>query len=902
MTHRILGGLILGLLITLIDPSTAKANAKGPDDMIITKPQATDESVAPTESQDNAGRRWHWQVTPKSAADRTDDPESFFSTSQYKREFSTRYSGYEYLFDPSFIYNAQATGKQITQSELSYLIANAYHYFTGYAKQHQNAQQAQSLSAKLWPETQPNTGWNNAWLYEEALKIYLHNGIQNTEAEQFELHTDSTTAFSVAQAKKIQTHPFYGTTPLHLAIVKGDKLAFQMLLEAFSSNNRSTDFSQLLNAPDAYGHTPLHLALRVWAGTHETKWAERIAENFIRPLLYMGAEPNTRNTQGETVLHTMMRLHSRQHDIAPYMEPPFIVMAAVQSVDVSPHLLELPDWFVRDLMPKIDPALTLNAQDQRGHTPLIKLALSWSEHKDKQKAQKVLQLFVTHGAELNATDEYGRSIRMILDETFDPHGKGHYLNPIVRYVHALQYEDRPGTPTLKDSDRGPLSFSSYINLLTPLTSVEKSFLNRVYNNTSISDFGFPRPLSLNNHITLRQAFWFAAKNNLTVPMQSLLLHMQQAGDAYPDSVKNEIVAKSLTTAVRNDSRDVVKLLFNEHNLNVDKQLILQAVHAQSYPMLEALARISFESIQSKAPQKMSASYFFDSFPSTALQRHWRKQPSWSEGRKHLDALFSGALIPAIKTQNKKIIQYIIHLSPSSLHQQYERPFDNDSRVRRDTIFHIALQSERPQPDILKTLLHWWMQRQHKSPTTPALLPTRNLEHALSQIGATTARAENQTVWTYLAYRAARNPEHIGLYQNIFSQFMEAIAAQRFTAFQSRQMEAIAKQRGPAYPQLSSMDSTPDERPLFSPKDANDFIDMFRRTQAAHTKNRSADVVRAHATQLEAWEKLLVRYTRATLGPLPAATTPEEKAASHWERTQAFVNATQQCDQLLTQAQ
>ncbi len=172
----------------------------------------------------------------------------------------------------------------------------------------------------------------------------------------------------------------HGDTPLHVAAAIGSADVAGLLL------GHGAD----VNARDADGDTPMHTA----AGAGQT--------NVARLLLDFGADANAKNKDGWTPLH----------------------FAAVRGQEPMAELLLL--------APKID----IDAQGANGDTPLDVAAA--------EDNTEVVQLLLSHGANINATDKIGRTplhiaagegnndrVEMQLDKEADFAGKD---NP--RWLHS----------------------------------------------------------------------------------------------------------------------------------------------------------------------------------------------------------------------------------------------------------------------------------------------------------------------------------------------------------------------------------------------------------------------------------------------------------------------------------
>ena len=208
-----------------------------------------------------------------------------FDAQQYLSYFSQAFdTNYQFLFELENIKRTQNKGRPITEHELTYIIEHS-HQWGQQAKQKyfKNLRYKENLSADRY-----NIDiYDTKYFYHAALDAYASNNLSLSTAHSpqaastFESDTlSSSTDSSDTPDTSSSTDIHYNTTPLHMAILKHDQRAFVTLLK----------YGVDINKKDAYGHSPLHLAWRMW-GVQSKKTQPQYARKFIHPLLQHNAKP-----------------------------------------------------------------------------------------------------------------------------------------------------------------------------------------------------------------------------------------------------------------------------------------------------------------------------------------------------------------------------------------------------------------------------------------------------------------------------------------------------------------------------------------------------------------------------------------------------------------------------------
>ncbi|XP_014228808.1 ankyrin-1-like isoform X3 [Trichogramma pretiosum] len=156
-----------------------------------------------------------------------------------------------------------------------------------------------------------------------------------------------------------------GFTPLHfISCVKGE--AFGLIELFFRTLDELPGREVQIDAQDVNGNTPLHMA------------ANNGYRNLVRFLLRRGANPNTTNAEGWTVLHVICTA-SRAHNLTKEF---FEVCDAMQ--------LRVPNAITK---------VQIDARDKNGNTPLILAACHSTE--------EALRLLLLRGADPNLANKAG---------------------------------------------------------------------------------------------------------------------------------------------------------------------------------------------------------------------------------------------------------------------------------------------------------------------------------------------------------------------------------------------------------------------------------------------------------------------------------------------------------------
>ena len=852
---------------------------------------------------------------------------------------------YNYLFEPDFFYKAHSTGRKLSITEMTYFIAHAQNTLGSYTQQPKATSTAHTLEPDgSIPQNLSHPKWNSLWLYRKALSIYTKNGIKSpTKNENYTLHYSRLPVY-IGKTR----YPYYGTTPLHMAVLKKDALALTALIDMIKNHHIKPETKKLqsrghldINTQDALGHTALHLAMRIWA-TFDYPQHKGYAQEFILPLLEAGADPNSINTRGESILHHLMRLHSKTN----FSNRPYTLTseqaAKIVSVELSAELrVGPPDWFLQHLMPKFE-SQTLNSVDLRGHTPLIKLALS----QPSEQTLQMLKLFVARGAHIDATDGHGRDIRRILlshiktDEiqSRQPGKVQSAAQKMLQHIVNLRHKLPPrhesdlmrGGPNEKylyqqsrAREEGPKpthplygvivkKFSPTImlemNRWTP-SDEQRDFLRLVYLNKAdelqkfLADLG-PELQDVIDFTSQNQATLIAARNNFAHVLQHLLAlpQPQQALKA------QQIINDSLSIAIARGSLDAVQLLVNAavqtapEPKKAIQPYLSQAAQAGRLPILRALLHFSFdlEYGNHNTPTPMPYSYFFHSFLLKTEQSFLSSLNRMSRDEaNYINSVLADSLIPALYSRNEDLIRYVLALSPKAFEQRSN--FNNN-------VFHIAV--EIPQPQILADLLYYY--RAHTHPPTK-ISPhytnytnyTRlNFSHprSIHEILKQTDR-RGDSVLINLAWAAGSKPEHINAYQNMFSQLMEALAHKKHE--HSPNLDAASIPR------------------VLSPKDATLFMEKLEQADRGDSdtpyhnatqyvlhpqelyfepQDLDADVATARQARLDSWHQLLNPYVQLDAQKSPLDNT--ELDGSEIDNSKldgAEQKSTTQCAKLLAQA-
>lgn len=563
------------------------------------------------------------------------------------------------------------------------------------------------------------------------------------------------------------------TTLLHLAIARQDKDKTYKLLKQMLHRPNGLNFN--VNTKDSFGYTPLYLALRFWAN-NDGFWAnnqidaaagEREFEGVIEKLLSLGADPNTYNNRNETILHQMMQF-STNNENNVRVNPQFFQ----RSFDWSEK-----DWFTQQFIPKLN-FKTLNMRDFRGHTPLVKLALSWSSY-DSEKQQQLFQMFkllVSYGANPNDVDEHGRSIGMILAETLGlrlsraPSARQHdlevtpWLNGNV-WLKSLKKQGALGSVFEILNYVFVFQGASYKdvhiwarNNISNDFGIGQDVLHAVYRNdlNKVNQlFSSNKKTFANNDsrdAVMHFAFLFAAHHNLAGMISLLTTHLQVRDSKHFDNIGLERVAPkfvldNLYEAVSQGSADAANQLIDLWDIPVAAKDLAAAIDANHLPLAIAFADRLATTYLNKDPVVRKNDLFKYSLTSTKAS---------SQAHKHVEKKMGHLLRRVLNNHPNAefLTRLIINTSSSAINTI-------STRGEKQNVFHMAVSLFPPQPKIVNELINQYRHHGNKF-LYEAFKEKTNLYRSVLDVVA-------QQVQTEPLYSLA--------YQNILNMFIEGIRAE-----------------------------------------------------------------------------------------------------------------------------